>query len=295
MIKLEQVSTARLIDYLRYSYVHNRKPQTQREIEINRCYEVLIKYNITNFGQLKDYIDSGLVEFQIEYLKKSLLEIEIAVFEAARTGNEPVLYSADDYAEFDTDRETLNITDKETNGGILLCGNILSRRTSQRNVLKTYSIYELKQLLNNVVVTRCKFRGENALVHNLKEVSDEAALRVRDAINFYERQVIRQADEYQWSRGVNLFRIDKDLKIEAIKEQIYDVIMYLLDNAEECVWGTFTANQKRLLDKSIHGSRNYEAQTAHDNMVEAISNYTTLGELEEGLVRTRVINRFIKN
>jgi len=294
MIKLEQVSTERLIRSLKHSYFCNRKPQTKKEVERYRSYEVLVKYNITNYGQLKEYIESGLLEFQLDCFKKTLLEVEVALIEACRNGNEPVLFPTEDYQGYDIDREVLDITDKGTNGSALLYGNILAKGTCQRNALRSYSMYELKQMLNNVVVTSCKVRGENALVHNLREFGNESAMKVCDAINFYERQVIRQASEYKWCRDVNLFGIDKDLKTEAAKEQIDEVMMYLLDNATECVWGPFTEKQKKLLDKAVRGSINYESQIAYDNIVDTISNYTTLGELEEGLVRTRVINRFIK-
>lgn len=58
--------------------------------------------------------------------------------------------------------------------------------------------------------------------------------------------------------------------------------------------GPLTEKQKLLFEKAIKGVKTREGIIARDNLIDVISNYTTLGELEEGIVRTRTINRFIK-
>ena len=45
-------------------------------------------------------------------------------------------------------------------------------------------------------------------------------------------------------RGVNLFIVNKVRKQEFVSSQIKEIVEYLVDNANECVWGTLTDPQK---------------------------------------------------
>jgi len=292
MIKLEQVSTALDIKYLSYKFRHNHDDLAEVELERKKCYESLKYYNVTNYGQLKELVESGNPDFQYDYFKSRLMSVEISILQSSNA--KLVVYPTDDYESVEFDRERLIRTDLANKGDVLLFDNILKLYGVKKGGIRYYSIHELKQMLNNVVVDNYAVRIENALVNNIRGFGHTSAQKLRDSINFYEQQVVRQANEYRWSEDENLFLIDKDYRLEATKEQIDEIIMYLSDNAEECIWGILTQSQKESLIKAVKGSKKRECFLALSCIINNISNYVTLGELEEGLVRTRVINRFIK-
>ena len=72
------------------------------------------------------------------------------------------------------------------------------------------------------------------------------------------------------------------------------VVLYLICNSnDEFVWGSLSDIQKRMLCSCAlkHNSRD---KIVREHLIDIISNYTTLTELEKGVTKTRVLNRFIK-
>lgn len=290
MVTLNQISTASLINRLIYSYYSGKQNLSIKEQEKKSSYEALVKYNVTNYGQLKDLIESGNLEFQIEYLIEALKQAEIALISAS--GIAPV------YENFycngsKISEETMMQTDMDTNADVLILGNILKKNFNQKDILKHYSIYFIKQMLSNYSIGSLG-RIENAYVHNSKFFGESSPEKIISAINLYEQQVVRQAIKYPWCKNVGVFSIDKDYKLQATEEQISEIMRYLIDSTSECIWGPLTEKQKLLFEKAIKGVKTREGIIVRDNLIDVISNYTTLGELEEGIVRTRTINKFIK-
>ena len=117
-------------------------------------------------------------------------------------------------------------------------------------------------------------------------------MKVQNMINFYEEQVIRQAKE-TGKLGVNLFDLNKNEKREIVEKDINEIIEYLLDNAEVCVWGPLSVTSRNVLNGVLDNSKSIRAYNAKYGLIDAISDYTTLSEVEDGLVRKRVLDRFI--
>ena len=116
--------------------------------------------------------------------------------------------------------------------------------------------------------------------------------RVVDVVKFYEEQVLRQEKETE-ERNINLFLLNKDAKDEIVESQFKEIIEYLLDNAEQYIWGNLPSTKKIQMLRAISAVRGTGVLEDRRRLVNAISNYTTLNELEQGIVKTRTLDRFI--
>jgi len=287
---LKQISIIGLIKKLMPIYYSKKKSYSIKEQEKIASYEALIKYNVTNYGDLKDLIKSGILEFQTDYLENALQEAEIALMTAS--GNAKT-YENSFYIDSEIDEETLLQTDIETKADVLLLSDIFRTNGNQISTLRYYSINFLKEMLKNYSISSFG-KIENSYISNIRSFGNISVNRLNSAIEFYEQQVIRQAELYPWCKKVDVFSLDKEYREEATEEQIDETARYLIDNATECVWGNLNSKQKRLLEKIIKGYMTSNVMAAKQNLIDTISNYSTLSELETGLVRSRTIDRFIK-
>lgn len=295
MILLKQVSTLALKKYASYGYFLDKKiiKNSQEEIQ-SRIYELFCKYNITNYQELKDLIENNS-EFDIPFLKKHLLYVLTVLSRLNEREVEPILYPCNNYNGFDYDKDTLLLTDSSVTGDRLLFTSPFIDGVFKRK-LDVININDLKLLLTQVGVVQTygknKNNGQNAFVQNYPKFGDEFAMKVQNMINFYEEQVIRQAKE-TGKLGVNLFDLNKNEKREIVEKNINEIIEYLLDNAEVCVWGPLSVTSRNVLNGVLENSKSIRAYNAKYGLIDAISDYTTLSEVEEGLVRKRVLDRFI--
>ena len=95
----------------------------------------------------------------------------------------------------------------------------------------------------------------------------------------------------------NLFTFNYDYKIEELilgDEPLEISLEYILDVASEMIWGPLTNANRRKLESIIKQIKNGNYQdNTYQIILDTIANYVTLKEAQEGLVRTRAINRFI--
>jgi len=296
MILLEQVSIASLKKYASYGYFLGKGiiKNNQEELQ-SRIYELICKYNITNYHELKNLIESGNPDFNILFLKNHIIYVEKILSRLNERNVSPILYPCNNYEGFDYDRDTLLLTDNSVTGDKLLFVNPLTDGMLKRK-LEAYTIHDLKMLLNQVAIVQTyglnKNNGQNAFVNHSYDFGDDYALKIKNMINFYEEQVMRQAIETGLT-DVNLFALNKEVKSRFVEEQINEIIEYLLDSAEVCVWGELSKTSKDNLSRVLKNSVSYKAINAKYGLIDAISDYTTLSEVEEGLVRKRTIDRFI--
>jgi len=117
------------------------------------------------------------------------------------------------------------------------------------------------------------------------------ALDIKDSINFYEQQVVRQSMERPSFKG-NLFTLNEDKKYSIVEKDYPEIIEYLVNNSLICVWGNMTQTRKEDLIRSIRG-RGFASMTTRQRITRAIADYTTLSELREGIIKTKTIDRFI--
>lgn len=182
--------------------------------------------------------------------------------------------------------ERLSYVDDLNKGSILLLQNPTNYSTARLSSVKYETIADLKRNLapnedGNIEVWCRKF-------------GNYYGLKLIDAINMYTEQVEKQAQLTQ-NREINLFEYQKEQKVEFIYKRYKDVIAYLLYAAkEELVWGKLSDAQRKLYLSSIINDKQTD-NMIKGRVVDYISNYTTLPELDR-LYRGdyKVLNKFIR-
>lgn len=245
-------------------------------------------------NELLSRIDSNPSEFN-NYLKEfdneNLIKLRKALSVVHYRSSE-ITFSTNDYEGSTIDRSILDKIDAANNCYDL----ILSSPTTIVSCFKIddltrTSIYDAKKLLQMTVLNKGRGILENALTYSLPYFGNKDAIKFRDAINFYEEQVLRQARETN-DLEQNLFTLNRNAKDQIICDNYSEIVDYFNDNAEECVWGVISPNAKMILDRS-KGRKTYQQLRIHANLVRFIRDYTTLSELETGVIKTKVLDRFI--
>lgn len=277
MIKLENVSTKRLIDYaMRLS---------KYDEEMKRFYELLIVYDILDYQKLKDILVSNNNEFK--FLRNELFDVEQNIKNMNVLGLEPEIFMFDTYRDFGIDDKTLRITDESNKGDLLLYTSPMVRGGARINQLKYMSIDEIKHLASHLN----SYKLQNTLMVK-RNFGFDTVKKVVEKVKFYEEQVLRQALETD-EREINLFMLNKDTKDEIVESQLKDIVEYIIDNANECVWGKLSDTQKHQMMRAVLSKRGEYVLRDRRKLIDTISNYTTLKELENGVVKKKTLDRFI--
>lgn len=280
MINLSDVSTYKLIASL-------KQDKSNKKI----CSK-LLKYSVKDYQQLKDLIISKKREFNDEFFVQSLACVEENVKHANENGREPVLFICDDYKDAAVDEKTLEITDSSNPCSVLLCKSPAIFGLGKYGVLKDINISDAKHLLSKVNAYSKVSTGNNSFIENIGRFNNLEAENIKNAINFYEQQVIRQAMETKKKR-VNLFALNKSKKEKIVILELKQIIEYFVYNADMCVWGELSSSQKIRLISSVSCDKGQENQVIRKRMIDIITNYTTLSELEAGVVKQKTLDRFI--
>ena len=281
MIKLENVSTKRLIDCaMRLS---------RQDEKMKKVYELLIVYDILDYQKLKDILVSGNDEFNLvsEFLKNELDEVEQIINNANVLGLEPEIFMFDTYGDFDIDDKTLRITDESNKGDVLLYASPMIRGGARVNQLKYLNIFEIKHLASHLG----SYKLQNALTFK-RNFGIDTVKKIVEKVKFYEEQVLRQALETD-EREINLFMLNKAVKDEIVESQLKDIVEYLVDNSKECVWGKLSDTQKHQMMRAVLSMRGEYVLRDRRKLIDMISNYTTLNELRDDVVKKKTLDRFI--
>lgn len=281
MIKLENVSTERLIN--------STKNLSLRSQIFKDAYGLLISYNIRDYQMLKDFLESKKLEFDsvFEFLRDELMEVESDIENANSLGLKPEIFTFDIYNDSLIDDKTLRITDQSNKGDILLYTNPMERGGARINQLKYMSIDEIKHLASHL----SSYKLQNAFTKR-RNFGIDTVKRVVSRVNFYEQQVLRQASETD-ERDINLFMLNKREKDEIVESQIKDIALYFVDNALECVWGNLPSSQKLRMMRAVLAVRGENVLEDRRRLINAVSNYTTLSELEQDVIKKKTLDRFI--
>lgn len=183
--------------------------------------------------------------------------------------------------------KSLNYTDTENRGDILLVGNPTGILESTRYWnLKYYTIKELKML----AVTD-NFGKINLL--NIDKIGIKSIPLILSAIELYSSQVERQA-QLTKNRNINLFTLHKERKLKIVEELYSEIILYLMNNADnKLFWGNLSDAQKKLYISSTIYNKQLD-RAIRSYMINAIANYTTLPELKNVTKgKMKVLNRFL--
>ena len=283
MIKLENVSTDSLINYAKETGKNNKV--------FYYIYKLLYTNNIKDYQMLKAFLESENKELDYECVSQILtaqLDMVISrINNANLTGKDPEIFTFDNYKDTRIDDRTLRITDNANKGGILLYNSPVLIHGARLNHLRNLSIAEIKHLLEHLD----DYRLTNTFA-NIRDFGLETSKKVANAVDFYEQQVLRQAQETDQNL-INLFTLNKSAKDEIVESEIEFIAEYIVDNAKECIWGKLTDTQKRKIMTAAKSTRGEFVQKDRKSLIDAISNYTTLGELEQGVIKKRTLDRFI--
>lgn len=281
MIKLENVSTWRFLSYAKTLSSYNEG--------YKRVYNLLIQFGIKDYQMLKDLLDSDNKE-SIELrsiLELELINVENKIKDANILGMEPEIFVFDDYNSSFVDDITLQKTDKLNGGDALLIVSPIGRRGAIGGQLQQMSIEMVKYLLSHLDSDTLN----NALTIK-RSFGIETVKKVVEKIQLYNEQVLRQASDVR-ENGINLFFANKSMKDKIVCEQLKDIVEYILDNASECVWGKLSDTQKLKMMSAVLPKRGECINMDKKCLIDVISNYTTLSELKQGVIKKKTLDRFI--
>lgn len=197
-----------------------------------------------------------------------------------RNGLEPEVY--------EYQNNGIELVDELNKASVLLLDNPTLELQTKYKGLKEYSVAEIKR---NLKLTD-EF-GRN-IIGRVRNIGPNSFSTIIKALKMYDEQVLRQA-ELTSKRNCNLFLKDKKSKNEIVEDSYSDIIMYLIYNTKErTVWGELTDPQKKLYISSAINSKKRD-KIIRNRMIDIISNYTTLLELEKVTDgNQKVLKRFIE-
>lgn len=216
---------------------------------------------------------------------KKLDEVEREMNLANKRGHEPEMFYTRGYAD-----EDLLQQDLMNYGNILLLDNPPYFKTRHIS-LQDKSIAQIKTDLAHTATN-----GKNYVIaanYRYRNIGPNSLPGVVLSIEMYEEQIERQANLTS-ERGINLFELHKDIKMQITEEMYNEIIMYLLYNASErLAWGCLSDAQKKLYLSSAINKTQIDVRT-RQKIKEYIANYTTLPELERVADHDlKVLRRFI--
>ena len=215
-----------------------------------------------------------------EEVQKRIKQVKVFIEKNNKNGYEPEIYEYENIG--------IELVDKLNSASVLLLDNPTLEIHTKYKELKTYSVNDIKQ---NLKLTDPWGRN---MIGLLRKIGPNSFPVILNALQMYDEQVLRQA-ELTEKRNYNIFMKDKQVKNEIVEDLYSDIIMYLIYNTEESlVWGKLTESQKKLYISSAINSKKID-EIIKNRIIDRISNYTTLPELEKvSTGNQKVLNRFIK-
>lgn len=262
MIKLSDISINNVLYGSEQRFVNLAKE--------NNCYSVEDLISLT-----KEY-----PKYNWDIVNKRIDELKLIVDKSSIKGIKPETYEYEDNG--------IESVDKLNKGDVLLLDNPTLELQTKFKGLRTYSIDEIK---HNLKLTD-QF-GRN-VIGRIRNIGPDSITKIISALKMYDEQILRQANLTE-KRNYNLFLKDKKAKNEIVEDLYSDIIMYLIYNTEErTIWGELTEPQKKLYISSVINIKKRDT-IIKDRMIDIISNYTTLPELEKVADGNRkVLKRFIE-
>lgn len=184
-------------------------------------------------------------------------------------------------------KEEKETSEKNTQGKELILESLVGQcGRNTFNFLLDLSVFDIKKLFyyQNSTSEPLILAAENIGLYNLEVI--------KYAIKLFDEQLIRQNEE-EHPFEADLFHLNYDEKRAIVIEELSSYIDYLETNADRCVWGDNNKAKIRymreaLISKSVAAIRNKE------RMINTFTNYTTLTELEMGVIKNKTLDRFIR-
>jgi len=237
--------------------------------------KTIMKHNLYSMEDLMNYINTHR-EYGYQELQNRMNEAIRIIEENNKKGYEPETY--------EYENKGIELVDKANKGRVLLLDNPTIEFQQTFYFVKTYSIDTIKR---NLKLT-------DKFGRNIMGLAPSSMNTLLKALQMYDEQVLRQEALIE-KRNYNIFMKYKKAKREIVKGLYLDIIMYLIDNTNErTIWGELTEEQKRLYISSTINSKQTD-EMIRNRMINIISNYTTLPELETLATGNRsILKRFIE-
>lgn len=289
MIRLKDVSTRNLTHYA-YGW-----PITDEEDK--PIIEFLTKHNITNYKELESVLDLLIRndikenEFLIlERLTKELMNAKNKVLEANEKERQAEIFTFNTPQIFGIDDKTIHMTDSNNKCSVLPYTHPYARG-AVLNTLKCLSIEETKNLLSKYYI--CGNSLKNAITSK-RNFGNNRAKKVAKLINFYDEQIVRQRLSHNNANNCNLFTLDQNTKKLILLEQLRDIVEYLFDTTEECIFGELNPTSKSKIASAAISTNGEENERTRTNLISMLANYTTLEELDKGILTDQEVIKIEK-
>lgn len=286
MIKLEDISTRNLTHYAYGLAIVDEEDKP--------IIEFLRKHNITNYEELDSVLDLLIRndikenEFLIlERLTKELMNAKNKVLEANEKERQDEIFTFNTPKIVGIDDKTIHMTDSNNKCSVLPYAHPYARG-AVLNTLKCLSIEEAKNLLSKYYI--CDNKLKNAITSR-RNFGINRARKVAELINLYDEQVVRQRLSHNNADNCNLFTLDQNTKKLILLEQLRDIVEYLFDTTEECIFGELNPTSKSKIASAVISSIGEENERTRTNLISMLSDYTTLEELEKGILTSQEVIR----
>ena len=249
------------------------------------CIKELVKRNNAKSAEDVLRLMDNYSEYNWSGVVKGFSEIKRQMNLANKRGHSPEMFYTKGYIP-----EDLLQQDFINHGNILLLDNPTDFKT-RYICLRDKSIAQIKDDLAHTFSDGGNYvKSSNA---EYKNVGTNTIPKIISSIEMYEKQIERQS-RLTTERDINLFELDKDLKIDITEDMYNEIIMYLVYNTNErLVWGVLSDAQKKLYLSSVINKKQEDIKTS-SKIKEYIANYTTLPELEKVASHDlKVLKRFI--
>lgn len=280
MIELKDISTMGLLNEL-------KDYKNEEECII---YEILTLHEVKNYQQLKE-----LYEEELERRKKgisspfldkhiiagTLYEIKKYIDKCNKISGNINFENSDINVLYPFTYNQENVDDNVYSED-LIYGTIIDY-SARKAKLRGYTIYDLKKYLN-----------KNQFQYRFREHGAKQTKIVENSIKFYDEQIERQALYYNpfIHNESDIFYLYQDSKKELVEDQLKEIVEYLTDIANKCIWGNLSDfEKKKFIDLAYKNTR--VSNERREKFINTISNYVTIDEAKQGLVKTKAIDRFI--
>lgn len=287
MIKLENVA---VLNVNRYFY--SKDPCFYSKIKLMKQeeYAFLEKYNIRNFKELEDAILKNIEvpSYFIELYKLVKVEIENYSLE------KPRIYRTKYDGYLALDKESVLKTETETKCSSLLLENFLSQAypSTLFKLIKKLSIEELRYLLLHTAPN-----GFNSLTM-FPYINEESLKIMMKSLSFFENQLVRQTHDED-SENVNLFLLNYEEKRRIVEEELNSFLEYFLNMSDikSFVWGNKVNEGNEIFTRIVENNTRIRHLRRYLNikemLINTLTNYMTLEELENGAIENHTLDRFI--
>lgn len=252
--------------------------------------QLLMDFGINNCADLYEHIKSGDSRFQ----KPIFLRIVSLSLDNLRkigiSKKEPAIYTFDNYDRFPTLKKVLEKSDSHVSCEELpIFTPIELNHRALKIRVEDINIARARELLGLIAPDT-----RNALVNLLPNLNGERLKDIANGIKFYEEQIIRIVESCPTIINYNgiIFYKDAEKKRQIIEPILEDVILYISSLGEDFIWGRLSDKSKAKLLSSVKRKSDMQ-KTIIESFISLITNYVTLQEMEEGIIESGVLKRFV--